>query len=175
MRQIISAKALAVLLIVTAASVHIFCLNGSSADFSDTEAYLIVTDSMDGDGQSYRISSIPKDSLIFAKRVDPSAYDFAIGDVVGYRTGLSSHLTFHRIVSLDDAIVTKGDAYDLTDIIDRDSIECIVVGVDPYIGKMISFVRSDVLFSVLVLLNILALNEVVRSLKEDFRNDRRRK
>ena len=57
-------------------------LNGGSLDFSDTEAKVVVSGSMDGEPRDYEIRTIPTGSLIMIHRVpsDPSDYSLLIGD-----------------------------------------------------------------------------------------------
>ena len=130
---------IAICVIMTA---HVYAMNGNSLDLSDTDMYLIVTDSMDGEPTDYHISTIERDSLILTHSI--SSEDIAIGDVIGYRTPMSDRLVFHRVVYMDgDGIVLKGDAYEFIDTINKDQAECIVVSADPVLGKIANIIRLD--------------------------------
>ncbi len=146
--SIASAIAMAAIAVICAA--YVCEMNGGSLDLSDTGVYIIVTDSMDGDPTNYDIPTISKDSLVFAHKVNSE--DIKVGDVLGYRTEMSDSLFFHRVVSIDDKVTLKGDAYDFIDIIDKDQIECKVVSTDPVIGKIIIFIKLNLFLLIAVIL-----------------------
>ena len=145
---------------------HTYVMNGNSLDLSDTDVYLIVTDSMDGGRTDYHISTIEKDSLIFTHSI--SSEDIVIGDVIGYRTSLSDHLVFHRVISMDDnRIVLKGDAYEFIDTINRDQVECIVISADPVLGKIANIIRLDYIPMIGLMIVFAGLYHVMRKNKGD--------
>ena len=62
-----------VVVCLTGYAVH---LNGGSLDFSDTEAKVVVSGSMDGEPRDYDIRTIPTGCLIMIRQVPSDPSDF---------------------------------------------------------------------------------------------------
>ena len=157
-----SKKMLSILIlmaIILSGMIYICHQNGDSLDLSDTGVYVIVTDSME--------PAIDKDSLVFTKKTD----QFQIGDIAGYRTSMSGSLFFHRIISMDDdTIILKGDAYEFIDTVPREQVVCKVLGTDPFLGKIVTSIQSNLLLIVLGIFTLIGLYQtfsIIYSQKEE--------
>ena len=150
---------LILMVIILSGMIYICHQNGDSLDLSDTGVYVIVTDSME--------PAIDKDSLIFTKKTD----QFQIGDIAGYKTSMSGSLFFHRIISIDeDTIKLKGDAYEFIDTVPKEQVLCKVTGIDPYLGKLISSVQSNLLLIItgmFMLIGVYQTSYIIFSQKEE--------
>jgi hypothetical protein len=160
---------LTALLVLVSSSSYIVELNDFSLDLADRELLLIVTDSMDGDPQPYRIPSVPRNSLIL---VDHGAEEYRIGDVAGYAMAGVERPYFHRIVSINGSTVTlRGDNTDFSEDVPAEDLVGKVVGADPTMGKIILALRSSpalvVMASVVLLIVIDTAAAIVRSLRRD--------
>lgn len=138
-------------------------LNGGSFDFSDTEAKIVVSGSMDGQPRDYDISSIPTGSLILIRDVPSDSDQFysslKVGDVLtfDYEHPVSHELMVvtHRIIGITESggvytYTLKGDsiADDPTNgseqVVTSDSGDIIgkVVGVSHWLGVLAMFVST---------------------------------
>ena len=138
-------------------------LNGGSLDFSDTEAKIVVSGSMDGEPRDYDIRTIPTGSLIMIHQVPSDPSDFysslKVGDVLTFDyihpVSQESMVVTHRIIAIDESsgaytYTLKGDsiADDPTNgsvqVIASDSGDVIgkVVGVSHWLGVLAVFVST---------------------------------
>jgi len=140
-------------------------LNGWSADFTDRDVRLIVTDSMDGEPTDYEISTIPKGSLVMVRLIgDDDKSKLEKGDVIQFwYHGILNH---HRLVSNDPAserIVTKGDNSLASETVLYKDIRGKVVGQDPVAGKLVSFVKEHWLIVIVMLIGITVAWEIAKA------------
>ena len=137
-------------------------INGGSLDFSDTEARIVVTGSMDGEPRDYPISTIPTGSMVFIHKVtDPETFypSLAVGDVLTFHythpVSGEDMIVTHRIIEIaeSDEVYTytlKGDsiADDPTNgsvqVVRSDSGDVIgeVVGVSHWLGVLAAFMST---------------------------------
>ena len=138
-------------------------LNGGSLDFSDTEAKIVVSGSMDGEPRDYDIRTIPTGSLILIHDVPSDANGFysslKVGDVLtfDYEHPVSHEfmVVTHRIIGISESggvytYTLKGDsiADDPTNgseqVVTSDSGDIIgkVVGVSHWLGVLAVFVST---------------------------------
>lgn len=138
-------------------------LNGGSLDFSDTEAKVVVSGSMDGEPRDYDIRNIPTGSLIMIRQVPSDPSDFysslKVGDVLTFDyihpVSHESMVVTHRIIAIDESsgvytYTLKGDsvADDPTNgsvqTVTSDSGDVIgkVVGVSHWLGVLAVFVST---------------------------------
>lgn len=138
-------------------------LNGGSLDFSDTEAKIVVSGSMDGEPRDYDIRTIPTGSLITIHQVPSDPSDFysslKVGDVLTFDyihpVSQESMVVTHRIIAIDESsgvytYTLKGDsiADDPTNgsvqVVTSDSGDVIgkVVGVSHWLGVLAVFVST---------------------------------
>lgn len=161
---------------------YVWDLNGSSLDFSDTQALVVVSGSMDGEPRGqYEIERIPVESLVLVREVpdDPAeALSFygslKVGDVLtfDYSHPVSGEgmIVTHRIVDISesDGVYTytlQGDtmaddhANGSVQIVTSSSGDVIgqVVGVSHWIGMLTVFVSHWYGKAVLILIPCLIL------------------
>mgnify|MGYP002673358883 FL=1 len=138
-------------------------LNGGSLDFSDTEAKVVVSGSMDGEPRDYEIRTIPTGSLIMIRQVPSNPSDFysslKVGDILtfdyNHPVSHESMVVTHRIIAIDESsgvytYTLKGDsvADDPTNgsvqTVTSDSGDVIgkVVGVSHWLGVLAVFVST---------------------------------
>ena len=166
-------------------------LNGGSLDFSDTEAKVVVSGSMDGEPRDYDIRNIPTGSLIMIHRVPSDSSDFysslKVGDVLTFDyihpVSHESMVVTHRIIAIDESsgvytYTLKGDsvADDPTNgsvqTVTSDSGDVIgkVVGVSHWLGVLAVFVstwtgRLCLILIPCVILIVSEVRNIVRILK----------
>ncbi len=163
-------------------------INGGSLDYSDTEARVVVSGSMDGEPRDYDIRTIPTGSLVLIRPIDDHS-SLKVGDVLTFDyihpTSFESMVVTHRIISISEAdgvytYTLTGDsiADDPTNgsiqVVTSDSgdIHGKVVGVAPLLGQLVVFLSSwtGKVCLILVPCLILIVSEVrniVRILKGD--------
>ena len=137
------ALTLSVVVLVALSAYAFYDLNGHSLDPFDREARLVVTGSMDGGQTDYGISTVPKGSLVMIRHVDPYDFDFNVGQVIAYGSG--SIVVTHRVIAVDPdrhELRLKGDANKTFEIVSYDDVIGEVVGVSPFLGKVVSALKS---------------------------------
>ena len=121
------------------------------------EARIIVTGSMDGDVQEYPIGSIPAGSVVIIGK----EYDLKIGDVIAFDSDINGKgvIIVHRIVSIDDCILTHGDANPETSVekVDEEQVIGKVICVIPGLGKTLLFLKDYTTIIAIVLLIVTAV------------------
>ena len=157
------------MVIVASLCVYTFYdLNGKSFDLSDREALLIVTDSMDGDVNSFEIDSFPRNTFVMVKHLsDQEKLDVKIGDVLSFKyNGILDH---HRVVEThfdQGYVVTHGDNTHSTENVSLTSINGEVVGTNHWLGVLVSFVKDNFLIVIAVIAGIAIIGEVYRAYKD---------
>lgn len=148
-----------VIVIVIAALVVAFNLNGNSMDFSHSDVRIVITDSMDHDSHDgivkTDIQSIPVDSMIMIHKLDDiGKKDLKIGDVIAFWKG--STLYTHRIIAIDtekQTITTRGDNTSSEDLpISFSDVYGKVVGVNTPLGRVVDYIRTNPLICVLIVI-----------------------
>ena len=160
------------LILFASTSVIFFKLNDDSFDFRDREVRTIITNSMDGEKTDYKISTIPKDTLVMVRFLsDNEKNDIQVGDVVQFRYhGILNH---HRVISNDTEngfVITKGDNSPTTEKVYYDDVRGEVVGTNHILGEFFIFVKEYVfviLASFVVLYIAILLIEEIRKEKEE--------
>lgn len=150
---------LVVVVVIAATLGYAAYINGGSPDYSDTEARIVVSGSMEGEPRDqYDIRIIPIGSLVLIHPVDDYS-SLRVGDVLTFDyihpTSFESMVVTHRIVSVSEAdgvytFTLTGDsiADDPTNgsvqVVTSDSgdIHGKVVGVAPLLGQIIVFLSS---------------------------------
>ncbi len=161
-----------IMIIVTlagAGAYSVYSLNDDSFDLSNREVRLVVTGSMDGEKQDYKISTIPVDSLIMIKLLDENEHcDIRVGDVLAFERG--NKIIVHRVIEIDDLgngdyrFLTKGDANATSDgYIYQEAIKGVVIGVSPFSGKLVSLAKEWFVWG-LVLIGLAAV--IIYSVRE---------
>ncbi len=142
---------------------YVFHINGDSLDFSDTEAKIVVSGSMDGQPRDYPIKTIPTGSMVVIHRVPDDSASFysslAAGDVLTFRythpVSKERMVVTHRIISISESsgvytYTLKGDSLDddptngSVQEVTSDSGDVIgkVVGVSHWLGLLAAFMSS---------------------------------
>ncbi len=157
-------------LIVAAFTVTLMVFN-KSPDLKDSEFRVIVTGSMDGDPQTqYDIETIPVNSLVAIHKLKGSdAEDVKVGDVIGFYSSSLKGNVYHRVISIDKenrVFVTKGDAIPTTEYVGFDEANGIVVNVNHPAGEVITFLKANALYIILMIIILLAISEVVSYLRK---------
>ena len=141
-------------------------------DLRDTEMRLVVTGSMDGEPTDFPISTIPVNSLVVIRHVDPDSFDFEIGQVIAYSS--DGMVIVHRVIDIDEEkreLRLKGDANKTFEIVSYDDVIGYVVGVSPFLGKLMMFLRSNavlvIAFIACSLLVVYSVREIVRIMREE--------
>lgn len=137
---------LAIFIGVAAFSVYVALdMNGGSLDFSDRQLTLVVTNSMDGDITDYDVDSFPADTLVIIQHLpDNEVRLLRVGDVISYHDG--SMLIHHRIVQVNsDSFYVRGDNGHSTDKVMFDEVNGLVVGTNPLLGHVVSWISSHFL------------------------------
>ena len=156
-----------VFVLVVLSAYAIYDLNGDSFDLRDREVRLVVTGSMDAEPTDYQIPTIPKGSLVMIHHIDPDSFDFEIGQVIAYDS--DGMVIVHRVIAVDEdkrELRLKGDANKTFEIVSYDDVIGEVVGVSEWMGKLVSYLRSNV---VLVLAFIGCAAVIVYSVREIIR------
>lgn len=174
-KKVKTAITVSIVTILVAFSVYtVYDLNGKSLDLSDSEARIIITGSMDGDPQPYKIPTIPVNSLVMIKHLSKEqvANDLEVGDVIAFNMG--GRLITHRIVSIDDStktITTKGDANKGTETIAYTMVIGEVVGVNHWLGMAVHILRdytvSVILFTVALVSGSVAVKSSLKIMREE--------
>lgn len=156
---------LAVICVILVSSAYaVYSLNGGSLDIRDSEVRLVVTGSMDGEPTDYEISTIPVDSLVVIRHIDADTFDFEIGQVIAYDS--DGMVIVHRVIAIDEEkreLRLKGDANKTFEIVSYDDVIGEVVGVSPFLGKVMMYMRSNL---ILVIAFIACSSLVVYSIRE---------
>lgn len=168
---------------------YAYHINGGSLDFSNTDAKIVVSGSMDGEPRDYPISTIPTGSLVVIHKVNGQFYSsLKVGDVLTFDyvhpvSGESMVVT-HRIISIAETngvytYTLKGDsiADDPTNgsvqTVTSDSGDVIgkVVGVSHWLGVLAVFLstwtgRFCLILIPCVILIVSELRNIVRILRD---------
>ena len=99
--------------------------------------------------------------------IDPDSFDFEIGQVIAYDS--DGMVIVHRVIAVDEEkreLRLKGDANKTFEIVSYDDVIGEVVGVSEWMGKLVSYLRSNV---VLVLAFIGCATVIVYSVREIIR------
>lgn len=162
-------------------------LNGGSLDFSDTEAMIVASGSMDGEPRDYGIPTIPTGSLVLIHPIHDYS-SVSVGDVLtfDYDHPISKEhmVVTHRVVSIFEAngiytFTLQGDsvADDPTNgsvqyvTSDSGDIHGEVVGVSHFLGSLVQFLSTWTGRFVLILIPCIILiasevRSIFRTLKE---------
>ena len=133
-------------------------LNDDSTDFSGREVRLIITGSMDGESQPYKIPTIPKDSLVMVRKYSESEKpEIQIGDVVQFRQG--SILNHHRVVEnnvTEGYLITHGDANapEAKEKVYYEDVRGEVIGCNHALGVLVKTVKDYAMFFLIVLIAV---------------------
>ncbi len=144
-----SILAIAIVVIVAGCSLGYLChINGDTLDFSDTEAKIVVSGSMDGEPRDYPISTIPTGSMVVIHKVTSDSQSFysslEVGDVLtfDYRHPVSgeSMVVTHRIISISESsgvytYTLKGDS--IADDPTNGSVQTVTSDSGDVIGKVV--------------------------------------
>ena len=168
-------KTIITIAVVAVIAISVFAvfvnLNGGSADFSDREVRVIITDSMDGEPHpEYTISTIPKDSLVMVRMVsDSEKADIQVGDVVQFRVG--GILNHHRVIENHPEsgyMITQGDNTTSDDgHISYDRVRGVVVGVNHPLGEVFLFVKVYAIFLLILLVVIFIAAKLVEEIRRE--------
>lgn len=141
-------------------------------DIRESEVRLVVTGSMDGEPTDYPISTIPINSLIVIRHVDPDSFDFEIGQVIAYDS--DDMVIVHRVIDIDEEkreLRLKGDANKTFEIVSYDDVIGEVVGVSPFLGKVMMFLRSNMVLVIAFIacsaLVVYSIREIIRIMHEE--------
>lgn len=164
-KVIATVAVIAVIVIAFTATLMVF---NKSPDLVDSEFRVIVTGSMDGEPQTqYDIETIPVNSLVAIHKLKGSdAEDVKVGDVIGFYSSSLKGNVYHRVISVDKenrTFITHGDANPpmQNEMVSFDEANGIVVNVSPTAGKVVSFMKSNVLYLVLMVVLLLAIIELI--------------
>ena len=141
-------------------------------DIRDKEVRLVVTGSMDGEPTDYPISTIPVDSLVVIRHIDPDTFDFEIGQVIAYDS--NGMVIVHRVIDIDEEereLRLKGDANKTFETVSYDDVIGYVVGVSPFLGKVMMFMRSNTVLVIAFIacsaLVVYSVREIIRYIREE--------
>ena len=141
-------------------------------DIRDSEIRIVVTGSMDGEPTDFPISTIPVDSLVVIRHIDPDSFDFEIGQVIAY--GSDDKVIVHRVIDIDEGkheLRLKGDANKTFEIVSYDDVIGEVVGVSPFLGKAMMYMRSNLVLVIAFIacssLVVYSVREIIRYLREE--------
>ena len=159
-------------ILLVSSAYAVYDLNGGSLDIRDSEVRLVVTGSMDGEPTDYPISTIPVDSLVVIRHIDPDSFDFEVGQVIAYDS--DGMVIVHRVIDIDEGkreLRLKGDANKTFEIVSYDDVIGEVVGVSPFLGKVMLYMRSNVVLVIAFIacssLIVYSVREIVRYLREE--------
>ena len=101
---------------------------------------IVLSDSM--------VPTIKKDDFVIMKKPG----EINIDDIVSYKETESNMEVLHRVVKInDDEITTRGDANNTDDKpINKGQITGIYVGKMEYMGKVINFITTPIVFSIII-------------------------
>ncbi len=127
---------------------YVFHINGDSLDFSDTEAKIVVSGSMDGQPRDYPIKTIPTGSMVVIHRVPSDSQSFysslKVGDVLTFdyiHPVSKEHMVVtHRIISISESAgvytyTIKGDS--IADDPTNGSVQTVTSASGDVIGKVV--------------------------------------
>ena len=161
-----------VCVVLVSSAYAVYSLNGDSFDIRDSEIRLVVTGSMDGEPTDHPISTIPVNSLVVIRHIDPDSFDFKIGQVLAY--GSDGMVIIHRVIDIDEEnreLRLKGDANKTFEIVSYDDVIGEVVGVSPLLGKLMMGMRSNMVLAIAFVacsvLIVYSVREIVRHLREE--------
>ncbi len=127
---------------------------------------------MDGEPTDYPISTIPVDSLVVIRHIDPDSFDFEKGQVIAYDS--DGMVIVHRVIDIDEderELRLKGDANKTFEIVSYDDVIGEVVGVSPFLGKLMMFLRSNavlvIAFISCSILVVYSIREIIRIKREE--------
>ncbi|MBQ8373256.1 MAG: hypothetical protein IJX35_02965 [Candidatus Methanomethylophilaceae archaeon] len=159
-------------ILLVSSAYAVYDLNGGSLDIRDSEVRLVVTGSMDGEPTDYPISTIPVNSLVVIRHIDPDSFDFEVGQVIAYDS--DGMVIVHRVIDIDEGkreLRLKGDANKTFEIVSYDDVIGEVVGVSPFLGKVMLYMRSNVVLVIAFIacssLIVYSVREIVRYLREE--------
>lgn len=159
-------------ILLVSSAYAVYDLNGGSLDIRDSEVRLVVTGSMDGEPTDFPISTIPVNSLVVIRHVDPDSFVFEIGQVIAYDS--DGMVIIHRVIDIDEEkreLRLKGDANKTFEIVSYDDVIGEVVGVSPFLGKMMMYVRSNLVLVIAFIacssLVVYSVREIIRYLREE--------
>ena len=141
--------AIAVLAALIFCSLGYVChINGDSLDFSNTDAKIVVSGSMDGEPRDYPIRTIPTGSMVIIHEVPSDSQSFysslKVGDVLtfDYRHPVSgeSMVVTHRIIDISESsgvytYTLKGDS--IADDPTNGSVQTVTSDSGDVIGKVV--------------------------------------
>lgn len=161
-KVIATVAVIAVIVIAFTATLMVF---NKSPDLVDSEFRVIVTGSMDGEPQTqYDIETIPVNSLVAIHKLRGNDADnVEVGDVIGFYSPSLKGNIYHRVVAIDKenrVFVTKGDALPTTEYVGFDEANGIVVNVNHPAGEVITFLKANALYIVLMAIILLAIAEI---------------
>lgn len=127
---------------------YVFHINGNSMDFSDTEAKIVVSGSMDGQPRDYPIKTIPAGSMVIIHRVPADSQSFysslKVGDVLTFDyvhpVSKESMVVTHRIIDISESAgvytyTLKGDS--IADDPTNGSVQTVTSASGDVIGKVV--------------------------------------
>ncbi len=133
-------------------------------DLTDREVRVIMTDSMDGGPTDWPISTIPQGSLVMIHKLnDEGLAKLQTGDVLAY-TSFGNVYT-HRILEnhvQEKYFETKGDNAKASETESYAASVGEVVGVNPWLGKIMMFLSKNGIFLAALLLIILVSSTLIR-------------
>ena len=138
--------------IIALAAVCIGSALGGSLNPDDSDVFVVVTGSMDGEETEWPISTIPVNSLVVVKTLDRDELSGVnVGDVIAFDWG--GMTVVHRVVSVDpegETFTTHGDANSPSQIetVSFDKVSGVVIHVYPTIGKFVMLMRNNLVLSI---------------------------
>ena len=157
--------AVVIVIAVTMVAVGSLMVFNKSPDLIDSEFAVIVTGSMDGEPTDYEISTIPVNSMIAVHKMKGDMVnDVKIGDVIGYYSPALGANIYHRVIVIDTENRTfevKGDANVSSEIISFDEANGIVVNVNHEAGEVVTFVKTNLLFLIVIVVCLFVMIEAV--------------
>ena len=172
---------IAVIAIFAGAGMYsVYSINDGSFDMKDREVRLVVTGSMDGEKQDYKIPTIPVDSLIMIKLLDRCEHcDVEIGDVLAFER--NNKVIVHRVIDIefigDDEyrFLTKGDANESDDgyYIHPEFVRGVVIGVSPISGKIVSLAKEWFVWGIVLIALAVVIIYSVREIIHIYSGDRK--
>lgn len=153
----------AVVVVVTASTVTLMVFN-RSPNLLDSEFRVIVTGSMDGEPRTqYDIETIPVNSLVAVHKLKGSdAENVKVGDVIGFYSPSLNGNIYHRVISIDKenrTFTTKGDSNPTMEQVGFDEANGIVVNVSHPAGETVTFVKSNILYLIVIVILLLVMAE----------------
>lgn len=154
---------LACALIVISCAYVIYDLNGESLDLTDREMVLVVSDSMDGDVDQFKIKSFPSGTMVMVQHIPENEKKFLrVGDVISYK--VQDTLFHHRIFEVGtDSVYVHGDNNQSNEKVVFSDINGKVVGTNPMLGNALFFIGNNfflflcVMFVIVSVLIVLAV------------------